>query len=522
MFQDAELTVREYLEMLRRRRWFIAAVTIGITALATIPIALQTPVYASTSEIQLRSENSVSVFDDGDVVSEATRSRDLSTDVSVLTNRETRSLVVARLGPDGLPFTTVTAQVEGFSEIIRITVTAPSAAGAAEAANAFAEVYVDLRQTATTSALTAQATELRRQAQDLRTRQAEVDDQLSVPDLGVLTVENLRQERALLASQISEYGLRADQLTVDADLLREASKVVSRAPLNLTPIAPKTFRSGVIALGVGFLIGVCLAVFLEVIRDRMTNPGEMEAVDPDVSILASVPHVDIELDDPDHRLPPSAVEAFRYLWTAIRFQSMDDPVQSVLVTSSLSGEGKTTTAVNLALSLADSGSRVVLIDADMRKSAVHRRLGVRNQHGLSSVVAGTSTVADAIRFVRPNLAVMTSGPPTGAATDILGGERFIEMVRGLEAQSDLVIIDAPPVLPVADALLAARAVDRTLVVGRLGLVRRRELRSTLRRLRDSRIPVLGIVENDHATNAGYGGYGDSYHVDSAERVDVDA
>lgn len=510
MFQNAELTVREYLDMLRRRRWFIAAVTLAITALAVVPLTLSDPIYASTSEIQLRSETAVSAFGDDVPESELTRSRSLATDVAVIETSEMEALVIERLGRDGKEFDQVVAAVDGFTEIIQITAVAPTAAGASEAANAYADVYVEQRRDASTSALVAQESELRSQAQDLEVQLNALDAELAASVDDPLSVENIRQQRALLSTQISQYETRADQLGVDADLRENAYSVVARAPLNTTPVAPKPLRSGVIAFVIGLVVSVCMAVFLEVLRDRVSTVDDLESVDADLSVLASVPHVEIDLDDPDHRLPPLALESFRFLRTAIRFRTMDSAGQTVLITSATSSEGKTTTAVNLGLVMAEAGSRVVLIDADMRKPAVHDRLGVANRRGLGAVLNGDCSFADALRFVRPNLAVMTAGAPSAAATDLLGDDRFGRMIDAVREQCDIVIVDAPPVLPVADALLAARVVDNSIIVGRLGQVRRRELRATIRQFRDAYLPVMGLLANDSEVGSRYGVYYEPY------------
>lgn len=517
MFQNAELTVREYLDILKRRRWFIAAVTIILTALGTIPIALQPAVYASTAQIQLRVEQSA--FSDDAAANEMNRMRNLETDVNVIASPEIRALVVERLGPDGESFDDVVAAVSGFSELIDITVTAPSAVGAQEAANAYAEVYVEELQRGATGTLLTQETELRAQSEQLQRRQGEVDRAMSNPAIDPFTLENLRQERAQLATQIAQYDLRADQLAVDAGLREQAYSVASRAPLEMTPVAPKPFQAAAIAMAIGLLIGIGLAVFLEIFQDRITTSTELETIDAELPVMASVPHVDVDLDDPDSRLPALATEAFRYLWTTLRFRSHDRPIRTLVITSSLSGEGKTTTAINLARTVADSGSKVVLIDADMRKAAVHTRIGIDNDHGLSGLITGESTFDEAVDFVRPNLAVLSAGRPLLAATDLLGDQRFMAMVDALRTQSDLVIIDAPPVLPVADALLAARGVDAMLVVGRLGSVRRRDLRQTLRRIRDAGIPVIGFVANDSSVSQ-YGNYYSDYTDAEPARVDA--
>lgn len=523
MFQSAELSLREYLDMLRRRRWFVVVVALVIAVVGTIPSLLEDPTYESEAKVQVRSEASVSAFEGTEYENELTRSRDLETQVQVLSSQETRAQVEERLGPDGEPFDDVTPEMSGFSEIITIRVSAPSAVGAADAANAYAEVHVEQRRQATTEPLLVQAAQLRSQSQSLESRLADVDAQLvntEVEDLAadILNADALQSERFSLVAQVNELNRRADELEIDAELRKSAASVVSRAPINLDPVSPKPMIAGVIALVVGLLVGLGAAVIREILQDRISTPADMESLDPDLPLLASVPHVFGDLDDPEYELPPSGREAFRYLRTAIRFRSIETNVRSIVVSSAMSAEGKTTTAVNLASVMAQPGMRVVLIDADMRRPAVHSRLGLSNEVGLSSVIAGECTFNEALHFVRPWLAVMTAGPPALTANELLGDNRFLGMMEAVSEQADLVIVDAPPVLPVADALLAARAADTVVLIGRLGVVRRRELKAALRRFRDSKLDILGLVANDTQTTSdyAYGGYYGDYDVRESE------
>lgn len=504
--------------MLRRRRWFIVGVALVVAVLGTVPSLLQDPMYESEAQIQVRSDSSVSAFDITGYENELTRNRDLETQVQVLNSLETRALVEERLGPDGPEFDTVTPEMSGFSEIITIRVSAPSAPGAADAANAYAEIYVEQRQQGATEPLLIQAAGLRTQAQSLESRLADVENQLLDPEIDALSADALRGERLSLLTQINDLGRRADELEIDADLRKSAARIVSRAPINLDPVSPQPVIAGVIALIVGLLVGLGAAVIREILQDRISTPADMENLDPDLPLLASVPHFSGDLDDPNSELPPSGREAFRYLRTAIRFRSIESEIRSIVISSAMSAEGKTTAAVNLATVMAQPGMRVVLIDADMRRPAVHERLGISNEVGLSSVIAGDCSFPDALHFVNPSLAVMTAGPPALTANELLGDDRFVGMMEAVSAQADLVIVDAPPVLPVADALLAARAADTVILIGRLGVVRRRELKAAVRRFRSANLDLLGIVANDTEMSAayGYGGYYGDYESQPSE------
>ena len=504
MFPTTDLRLRAYVQVLVRHRLAIVLTAFVVVVVGTAPSLLAEPVYASTASMRVKAENTDSPFmDEQDQPNAQTRSRDLVTDVEVIESARMRSLVVDRLGPEAEPFGSVTATLVGFSEIIEVRVQAMSPSAAADAANAYAEVFVEDRQEESVEAIEAQSAELRRRIQAATEQIAALDSQLVDPETDPVIAENLRVNRATLASQVLEFSTRADELDVEAALLKGGTEIVTRAELNLTPVSPKPLRAGVTAAVLGMLAGVAVGVLLDVAQDRLTDVDELATVDPAVPVLGSIPHFASQSDGTPE---PAAREAYKFVRTSLRFQKLDRPVRSIVVTSATSSEGKTTTSVNLAASMAENGSRVVLLDADLRRPAVHEQLGLPMAPGLADVLAGEASFNDAVRYVAPNLAVVPSGATSPAAAELLGREDFGGLIRSLVAQSDVVLIDSPPVLPVADALVLGRSVDATLVVARLGVVRRRELRTLARQFRDAGLPLVGFVANDATDGLQYGDY----------------
>jgi capsular exopolysaccharide synthesis family protein len=500
-----QLTLREYLDVLRRRRWIILLVTLATIALGVLPVALGTPTYASTAQLQVTAEQSTPFADRGDATVQR-EVRSVMTDVEALKSRGMRALVVERLGDDAELFDDVTATLIGFSEVIELRVTGRSPSAAADAANAYADVFVEERRRESNQALVSQASELRTRAATAQQDLAEIDRQLAGAT-DPLVQERLSLERTSLASQAQDYSRRADELEIEAALREGGIKVLSRATLQTDPISTSPLRAGFVAGVLGLLAGLALAVVLDIVQDRLSSRDELDSVAPDLSVLAAIPHMP-NASDPS----PEGIEAYRYLSTTIEFSRMRSPFRSMVVTSAVSDEGKTTTAVRLARAVAETDRRVVLVDADVRRTGVHRELGLDNRVGLTSILTGQVEAAEAIRYVEPNLAVIPAGPASAVANELVGSEDFAALLRDLSGQCDLLIVDAPPVLPVADPLLVARAVDVVLVVSRLGVVRRREVRATLRRLRDASLPVVGLVVNDVEPDRSYV----SYHAPAAD------
>lgn len=525
MLRSGEFSLRDYIEMLYRRRWMILGLALVGMLAGLLPASLDDPAYSATSTIRLRASEQLSPFDDTPE-NINTQTRNLVTDTEVIKSPETRAAVIERLGPDAKPFDEVFATLVIYSELIEITVVAPSAAGAAEAANAYGDEYIQIVRDASVNALDLQASELRGRVRDDTDRQAAIDASLLSPDLPEVQRAALGQERANLAIQIAQYSTRADQLEVEVVLREELSTVASRAQIDYSPVGPGPFIPALIGMVLGLLIGLCVAVLLELLRDRISTPSALETIDPDLRILAAVPHADTNLDNPGTPAPRSVVEAVRYLRTGLRVAGIDHPFSSILVSSSLAEEGKTTTAVQLAEALADDGVRVVLVDADTRKPSVHHRLGLENEIGLSSILTGDTPFSDAVQYVHPTLAVVAAGPPSDGASELLRSFEFERMIKKLSEQSDLVIVDTPPVLPVADALEVSRVVDAVLLVVRVDRIRRRDVAAAVRRFRDARVRLLGFVANDlSASTSGYGtygGYGYDYPPSSEDDSDVAA
>ena len=505
MLTSQSLSLRDYVATIRRHRLVIVLITVVGTGIGLVPAMFEEPVYSSSSTIQVKAETAQSPFDEAEE-SFGARSRELATAVELIRSSTMRALVQERLRPGAPLFHGVSASVAGASEIIVVEVRAPTPSDAADVANAYAEAFVEQRRASAVDALVAQSEELRARARDSSQQIAAIDARLADGSVEPSAAENLRFERTALAAQVLEFTGRADELEVEAALRRDGTQIVSRARLHLEPISPKPLRSAVIGGALGLLAGLGLAALLDIVQDRVGTPADLERVDASVPILASIPHHDVGAAVRDGPLGGPATEAYRYLRTSVRYMVADWPTKAIVVTSATAAEGKTTTAVNLARAAAESGARVVFIDADLRRPTAHGSFALSNRVGLSEVLGGQASFAEAVQYVDDTLAVLTAGSPTPLAPDLLGSETFTQLIRSVSDQSDLLVIDAPPVLPVADPILVAKAAGQVILVARIGVVRRRELRETLRRLEESGVNVGGFVANDVEGWAGYGDY----------------
>lgn len=204
-------------------------------------------------------------------------------------------------------------------------------------------------------------------------------------------------------------------------------------------------------------------------------------------------------------------ERYRTIRTNIQFaSSADKQIKTLVITSSGPGEGKSTTAANLAVVFANSGQSVLLIDADMRKATVHKTFLLNNGVGLSNVLSTDMKVSEAVqRTVVPNLYVMTSGPKSPNPSELLGSTRMDQLVRELRSDYDFVIFDMPPIVAVTDAQIVASKADGTMLVVRENYTRKDSLQKARELLSMVNANVLGAVFNGSTdvTDQGYYYYG---------------
>jgi capsular exopolysaccharide synthesis family protein len=209
-----------------------------------------------------------------------------------------------------------------------------------------------------------------------------------------------------------------------------------------------------------------------------------------------------EEDAPEHPLivqeSPQALraEAFRRLRTNLQFLELDASSRTFVMTSALPGEGKTTTCINLAITLADAGQKVVLVDADLRRPSVAAYMGVEGSVGLTTVLIGKVAVQDALQpWGNGNLDVLAAGQVPPNPSELLGADSMAELVAQLGAEYDVVVIDTPPLLPVTDGAILARVVGGAIVVVGAGTVHRQQLEGALSALETVGARLLGLVVN---------------------------
>jgi polysaccharide biosynthesis transport protein len=338
-------------------------------------------------------------------------------------------------------------------------------------------------------------------------------------------VDTNRQLYDSVLKAMKDVGILAETQT-------SSISIIDRAEPPGTPSSPRPLRAMSLAAVLGLVGAVGLAFVLEYLDNSLKTPQEAERY-LGLPALAVVPHFagqavvygqrkllrsqDALAKSPSHEpsrpqgYGSSLLEAYRHLRTALLLSRAGAPPKTTLFTSALAREGKTVTAVNTAVMFAQLGSRVLLIDADLRRPRCHQFFSLENRTGLTEILAGGGNPED---FIRPtslqHLFLLGSGSTPPNPTELLGSRKMRETLRLLEESFDYIVIDSPPVMPVSDALMLSTFVDGVALVTDGSHTPRQQVRAACSRLQYARAKLLGIVLNKADSPLSYYNYYEDY------------
>lgn len=322
----------------------------------------------------------------------------------------------------------------------------------------------------------------------------------------------------------------AEQLSVLVDELETPkgkstplikTTIVDDAQESTSPVSPQPVRNLGLALVLGLLLGVGLAVARELL-DTSINSNDDVAEVTEAPILANIsadPAARLAPIDTLTQLTPWA-ESFRVLRTNMQYVEIDEEQKVLVVTSALPGEGKSTTAINLAMTMSLADRRVVLVECDLRRPLIADRLGLDDAVGTTSVLIGKVPLADALQSYGDSaLRVLACGPRPPNPSELLQSHAMEGLLSDLRRDFDIIVLDAPPLLPVTDAALLASQADGAVIVVRHGRTTKDQLGHAIERLDAVDAKTLGVVVNmspPGKTRSGYGyGYGYGYAREDA-------
>jgi capsular exopolysaccharide synthesis family protein len=310
--------------------------------------------------------------------------------------------------------------------------------------------------------------------------------------------ESAVRARDIANTLSDEFVVMVRELETPEDGAKSDARVVveQRASIPEKPVIPKSARN----IGIGVALGIALGLGLAVTRDTLDNTVKDRETLEEITGAGLVGTIPL---DKERRNKPtisfdndnSAIaEAFRKLRTNLQFLSVDNPPRVIIVTSSMQGEGKTTTAINIALALAEADHNVALIDGDMRRPMLSKHLDLVGPVGFSTVLSGQASLEEALQTTRfPRLTALTSGAVPPNPSELLGSLAAQKLLSEMRANFDYVIVDSSPLLAVTDAAILAANSDGALIMARFGQTKREQLAHAVGNLKDVGAPLLGAV-----------------------------
>lgn len=337
-----------------------------------------------------------------------------------------------------------------------------------------------------------------------------------ISELGPLELQQqtLTQERESAQSAFTMLSDRLRDLEIRSNARLTTARLIERAGIPVVPFQPRPAQNMALTLVIALCLACGVAFLQEYLDDRVASPDDLQRAVA-LPALGHVPTIGGEESRVLAALPVNShiTEAYRALRSSIGFAGIDAPIRRLQITSASKGEGKTLTAVNVAISMAADGRRVILVDADLRRPSVHRVLNLENVRGLSELLVGKVSVSEALQECGvENLQVIPSGPIPPNPAELLGSRRFEHLLEQLERYADIVVFDSAPCVPVTDPLIIASRMDGVVIVLHVGQTRKAALKQLVEQMGRARARVLGVVFN--RMEQGRGGY--YYHYYSQD------
>jgi non-specific protein-tyrosine kinase len=315
---------------------------------------------------------------------------------------------------------------------------------------------------------------------------------------------------AALQERLTAYQATYSSLLTGVQGRTNYISVFEPAGTPTRPISPNVMMTVAMAAAIGLALAVGGALLIEFLDDTVKTPDDLQRA-AQLTTLGSISRMTNGGERfrliPTEETPTHMAEAYRTLRTNIRISSVDEPVRTLIVTSPSPGDGKSTTAANLGVVVAQAGSSVILVDADLRRSSLHKFFSVPGKEGLTNLLMQEKLGFDGYLQETgvDNLRLLTSGPLPPDPADLLGSKKMQHLIEALKYEADLVIFDTPPLMPVSDAAMLALETDAVLLVVEVGRTRRGALRRCMEDLQRADAHVLGAVLNGvpHKPSKGY-------------------
>ncbi len=538
--------LRRYFWLIWRWAWLILIIAALAAAATYVFSSMQTPIYQATTTVLVNEAASAQASNYSAIY--LTSERLTSTYAAMLTKKPLLDKVIERLGikDKNLKFTVRVNSVRD-TQLLQLQVESTDPYMAANVANELVAVFTDEIRNLQESKYLASKENLQSQLAYLENQIEEnsqaldtiiqsnintIQAQSASGAIQPVPTQSLEEEaRRLNQAEIDQLETRLTQYrqiyasvlaSYEQVRLAEAQTTTSfiqvepAVPVEI-PIRPQVLRNTLLAAIVGLMLAIGVIFTIEFLDDTIRDPEKITSL-TGIPVLATISRHEQVANEPITQAHPRSPvsESFRSLRTNVKYASVDKPIRRLIISSPTPEDGKTTITSNLAIALAQGGSRVVLIDADLRRPRIHKVFGVENKVGLSSLFVQPEVYLDG--YLQPvkteNLFVLTSGGTPPNPSELLGSRKMSEILKLIEAQFDIILLDTPPVLTVTDAVALSSSVDGILLVAKIGQTKQAALLQAIEQLRQVNANIVGLVVNDVDTrSARYYYYYRNYYYD---------
>lgn len=514
--------LKDYLGVLKSRRWVFLFVLVAVTAAAVFLSQRQTPMYRAEARVLVKSLPS-------SATEVAPPPPNLVTEKEVVSSEPVALRVQKELNTD-----------ESLAKLLRGLDVKPVADGdvmvvsfvsddpkfAQDAANAFASGYIEHRRSTATATLEAAQASIEKRIASVEQQLSETLDQVRELRGGDPELETaLFTERSALVARLGVLQQRFDDLQPDRSIQLGAGEVIETAHRPSSAFSPNHITNGILGGVAGILLALGLVFLLDRMDDNLRRKEDVERA-LEAPLIGSVPNYKtkrkaaskiVTLEDPHG----GASEAYKNLSVGIQFVAEQTHAKTFLVTSAFEGEGKTITTANLGVVLAQIGLRVVVVGGDLRKPKLSEYFGLQNNDGLSNWL--TQTDRDAATILRTpaafdRLRIIPSGTVPANPAGLLNAGRFDQLLQYLKSQFDIILIDSPPLLGVADASLLANRSDAVIFVLRAGETSRAAAVHARESLNRIGVAFAGCILNGYKASTMPYEYA-TYHYEAVEGVE---
>jgi succinoglycan biosynthesis transport protein ExoP len=501
------MDLKYYLSILWGNKWIIITTLVITLVAVTVGTMLLTPIYSASTTLRVATASTSS----GSYTDYVTADRLMNTYTKIATSRPVLTELASKLSLQAMP--EVKVSTVSSTELIQVLVKSPNPMVAQNAANTLADILIAQSQELYTGGEKSTTEILSEQLAmaENELNQARLDYETLVAQSPNDT-ENIAKDTLVIDLKQKTYETLLDQY--EAARVREAIRantitIIEPAILPLKPSQPNKIMN----IGLGFIVGLVggigLVFLFENLNPRLYTLDQIETV-TGLDILEKIPSIrqkglsglfkkTLKINSPAFK------GSFQKLQAKISQQNtIDHPIKSILFSSAVPGEGKSTIVSNLALAMGKAGQNVIIVDCDLHLPTQHKIFGLPNKLGLSTLLTQQSRLIEVLqKSHNPNTWVLTSGPLVSNSMELLGSPQMKSVIELLVQKFDYVLLDTPALLPVGDAIALSPIVDALILVTRQSYCKEADLRETYKQLSDLNTRIIGVVVNDAKQTRSY-------------------